>query len=116
MFRPSLLVLFSEGGLPLLFANMTGEGALDSASKLARLSFLEGGWSPPAIWDGCRALVATVAAGDGETPCSKVRSDEVKDGASCGAKKRHDHAVSPITEQGRPSTFPYLPSIFHPLP
>ena len=26
--------------------------------------------------------------GDGETHCSKVRSDEVQDGPSCGAKQR----------------------------
>jgi len=31
--------------------------------------------------------VAAVAFGDGETRCSKVRSDEVPDGPSCGAKQ-----------------------------
>ena len=31
--------------------------------------------------------VAAVAAGDGEH-CPKVRSDEVQDGSSCGAKQR----------------------------
>ena len=32
--------------------------------------------------------VAAVAYGDGETHCSRVRSDEVRDGPSCGAKPR----------------------------
>ena len=32
--------------------------------------------------------VAAVALCDGETLCSKVRSDEVQDGTSCGAKQR----------------------------
>jgi hypothetical protein len=31
--------------------------------------------------------------------CSKLRSDDVQDGASCGAKQRQGHAVSPIAEQ-----------------
>ena len=45
---------------------------------------------------GVHDPVAAVAAGDGETHCSKVRSDEVQDGPSCGAKQRQGHAVSPI--------------------
>ena len=31
---------------------------------------------------------ALIPGGDGETHCSKVRSDEVQDGPSCGAKQR----------------------------
>src|SRR6476646_616478 len=31
---------------------------------------------------------AIFPGGDGETHCSKVRSDEVRDGTSCGAKQR----------------------------
>jgi hypothetical protein len=37
---------------------------------------------------GVHDPVAAVAVSDGETHCSKVRSDEVQDGPSCGAKQR----------------------------
>jgi hypothetical protein len=36
---------------------------------------------------------AAVAAGDGETHCSKFRSDEVQNGTSCGAKQQQSHAL-----------------------
>ena len=36
---------------------------------------------------GVQGPVAAVAAGDGEH-CPKIRSDEVQDGTSCGAKQR----------------------------
>src|SRR5678809_898837 len=43
--------------------------------------------------------IAAVAAGDGEH-CSRVRSDKVQDGTSCGAKQREGRAVSPIAGAG----------------
>jgi len=41
-----------------------------------------------ATCNGSHVPVAAVASGDGETHCLKVRSDEVQDGPSCGAKQR----------------------------
>ena len=54
--------------------------------------------------------VVEVAAGDGETHCSKVRSDIVRDGPSCGAKQRQGHAIYPTLEQQASSHVraPYL--------
>ena len=48
--------------------------------------------------------VAAVACGDGETHCSKVRSDEVQDGPSCGAKQRKGRAFYPSRSSGFTST------------
>src|SRR6476660_5006842 len=46
-----------------------------------------------------------VACGDGETHCSKVRSDEVQDGPSCGAKPATGPCGFTSLEQERPSAF-----------
>ena len=47
---------------------------------------------------GVHGLSLRSPRGDGETLCSKVRSDEVQDGPSCGAKQRFGHALSPLAE------------------
>ncbi|HEX5550483.1 MAG TPA: hypothetical protein VFX36_06605, partial [Nitrospira sp.] len=44
--------------------------------------FLRRGWPTDCDLRWVQGLVAAVAAGDGETLCSKVRSDEVQDGPS----------------------------------
>src|SRR6476646_11230735 len=46
-----------------------------------------------------------VAYADGETHCSKVRSDEVQDGPSCGAKPATGPCGYTSLEQERPSAF-----------
>ncbi len=75
---------------------------LNAPSKLARFPPHGGGWSP-----NCDVAMdaGTYRCGhrDGDDACSKVRSDEVQDGPSCGAKQRSGHAVLSIAEQGRPS-------------
>ena len=43
--------------------------------------------------------VVVVAISDGETQCSKVRSDEVLDGPSLRSQAGQAEAVSPIAEQ-----------------
>ena len=54
---------------------------------------------------GVHDPVAAVAFGDGETHCSKVRSDEVQDGPSCGAKPATGPCGFTSLEQERPSAF-----------
>ena len=80
MIRPSLLVLSSGRGLIDLLVRLdehrlprfhTPHKADRRDLRLAR------------VYDP----VAAVAFGDGETHCSKVRLDEVPDGARCGAKQ-----------------------------
>ena len=48
--------------------------------------------------------IAAVALGDGETHCSKVRSDDVRTDQVGGAKLRYGPAVYPSLEQRAPST------------
>ena len=48
--------------------------------------------------------VAAVAVGDGETHCSKVRSDEVRTD-QVAEPSRTGSCGSPLAEQGRPSAF-----------
>ena len=58
----------------------------------------------PATCDGLHGAVAAVAAGDGETQCLKVRSDEVWDGPSL----RSQAATAPcgFTHRRRPVVRP----------
>ena len=81
MIRPSLLVLSSGRGLiDLLVRAWTSTAFLVSMLRIRRIVVtcdLRGVYDP----------VAAVACGDGETHYSKVRSDEVQDGPSCGAKQ-----------------------------
>ena len=48
---------------------------------------------------------APLPGGDGEAHCSKVRSDEVQDGPSCGAKPATGPCGFTSLEQERPSVF-----------
>jgi len=86
MIRPSLLVLSSGRGLiDLLVRAWTSTAFLVSILRIRRIVVtcdLRGVYDP----------VAAVAFGDGETHCSKVRSDEIQDGTSCGAKWRQGYA------------------------
>ena len=43
--------------------------------------------------------IAEVAAGDGETHCSKFRSDNVWNETSCGAKYRQSHAFTSLEQR-----------------
>jgi hypothetical protein len=49
---------------------------------------------------------ALFPGGDGETQCSKFRSDEVQDGASLRSQAAIAHCVLPLAEQGRRSALP----------
>ncbi len=64
---------------------------------------------PPATCEGCTAPLLRWIFIDGETHCSMVRSDEVQNGPSCGAKQRRGRAVSPIAGAvvAYPTVYPF---------
>ena len=67
-----------------------------------------GGWSSTATYarvDTVSSDDNAIAFGDGETRCSKVRSDQVQNGPSCGAKPATGPCGFTPLEQERPSAF-----------
>ena len=111
-----------------------------SVQTCARTLFLfSSGWTvePPASCERCTAPLLRSSfspaqpwarqdapfaqGGDGETPCLKVRSDEVRDGPSWRSQAAADRAVSPLAEAvvTRPtSTLPRaqgLTRLIHPI-
>src|SRR6476659_2554514 len=57
-----------------------------------------------------RAETRLFPGGDGETQCTKVRSDEVVDGPSLRSQAVAGHAVLPIAEAAGSLSFPYSSS------
>jgi hypothetical protein len=81
-------------------------------SLLALSSRMEMDRSSQATCDGCMALWlrspfsprdALFPCGDGETPCLKVRSDEVQNGPSWRSQAAKGHAALPSRQLRRPS-------------